>query len=398
MAEPAEKLETVEPAARATGPKAGNVQIERVTTARQRDEFLELPYRIYAGDPNWVPPLLMERRDFLDPAKNPFFKHATTELFLARKDGKLVGRIATCEDRNYNAFHDASIGFFGFYEALDDDEVAHALFAAARSWIRGRGLAKMEGPANFTSNHDLGLLVDGFDSPPVVMMTYNPRYYIRHFEEVLGLPKSKDLYAWWLSAHVDPPDRVVRIAEKVRAKEGVVVRPVNLKDFANEARRIKEIYNAAWEKNWGFVPFTEEEFDHAAKDMKQIAVADLVLMAEVQGEPVAFSMTLPDMNQALLHVGGRLTTFGVPVGLAKLLWHSRKIDQLRLITLGIKEKYRKRGLDAILYLDTLRAARKLGYKGGEISWTLEDNVLVNRAIEMMGGKRYKTYRMYEAEV
>lgn len=392
MAEPAEKLKAA-PAKAAT-----SVTIERVVTARQQDEFLALPARIYAGDPNYVPPLLMERRDFFDQAKNPFYKHATVELFLARKDGELVGRIAACEDRNYNAFHGSKTGFFGFYEAVDDDDVAHALFEAARSWIRNRGLAEMLGPSNFTSNHELGLLVEGFDSPPVVMMTYNPRYYIRHFEEVLGLKKAKDLWAWWLSAHVDPPERVVRIAEKVRAKEGIVVRPVNLKDFSEEAKRIKEIYNAAWEKNWGFVPFTDEEFDHAAKDMKQIAVPDLVLVAEVQGEPVAFSLTLPDMNQALIHVGGKLTTFGLPIGLGKLLWHSRKIDQLRLIMLGLKEQYRKRGIDAILYLDTLRAARKLGYKGGEISWTLEDNVLVNRAIEMMGGQHYKTWRIYEAEL
>ena len=393
MADAAEKLN-----APAEASNTGRVSIERVTTRKQLDEFLELPYRIYAGDPNWVAPLLMERRDFLDPKKNPFFKHAATELFLARKDGALVGRIGACEDRNYNAFHGGKVGFFGFYEAVDDDEVAEALFDAARGWIRSRGLSEMIGPSSFTSNHEIGLLVDGFDSPPVLMMTYNPRYYIRHFEEVLGLQKAKDLYAWWMSAHVDPPERVVRIAEKVRAKEGVVIRPVNLKDFTEEARRIKEIYNAAWEKNWGFVPVTEEEFDHAAKDMKQIAVPDLVLVAEVQGEPVAFALTLPDLNQALIHVGGKLTTFGLPIGLAKLLWHARKIDQLRLIILGIKEKYRKRGIDAILYLDTLRAARKLGYKGGEISWTLEDNVLVNRAIEMMGGQRYKTYRVYEAEL
>lgn len=392
MAEPAEKIPPT------ADPRPSNVRIERVLTEGQRDEFLALPERIYAGDPNWVPPLLMERRDFLDPTKNPFFKHATAELFLARRDGQVVGRIAACEDRNYNAFHGGKVGFFGFYEAVDDDDVARALFDAARDWLRARGLDTMLGPSNFTSNHDIGLLVEGFDSPPVVMMTYNPRYYIRHFEEVLGLPKARDLYAWWLSAHVDPPERVVRIAEKVRAKEGIVVRPVNLADFTEEARRIKEIYNSAWEKNWGFVPFTEEEFDHAARDMKKIAAPDLVLVAEIKGEPVAFSLTLPDLNQALIHVGGRLTTFGLPIGAAKLLWHSRKIDQLRLIILGIKEPYRKRGIDAILYLETLRTARKLGYKGGEISWTLEDNVLVNRAIEMMGGQRYKTYRVYEAEV
>lgn len=396
MAEAAAKLDVQEPPKPAP---VSRVRVERVTTTRQRDEFLALPLKIYAGDPNFVPPLLMERRDFLDPSKNPFFKHASTQLFLARIDGEVVGRIAACEDRNYIAFHGERVGFFGFYEAVDDPDVARALFDEARTWLHGRGLEKMLGPASFTSNHELGLLTDGFDSPPMVMMTYNPRYYIRHFEEVLGLPKAKDLNAYWMSALQDPPEKVVRIAEKVRAKEGVVVRPVNLQDFAAEARRIKEIYNSAWEKNWGFVPFTDEEFDHMAKELKQIAIADLLLIAEVEGEPVAFSMTLPDMNQAFIHVdGGRLTRFGVPVGLARLLWHMRKIDQLRLITLGIKEAYRKRGIDAILYLDTLRAARKLGYKGGEISWTLEDNVLVNRAIEMMGGQKYKGYRMYEVEL
>lgn len=375
-----------------------SISIEPVRSSADRDAFLELPYRVYRGDASWVAPLLMERRDFLDTAKNPFFKHAPHELFLARRRGEVVGRIAAVEDKNYNAFHGTRLGYFGMYEAIDDPAVAWALFDTARAWVRARGLVSMLGPFNLSSNHEMGLLVEGFDSPPVVMMTYNPRYYVRHFEEVLGLRKSKDLWAWWLAANVDPPEKVVRIAEKVRAKEGIVVRPIDIKDFKNEVRRVKEIYNAAWERNWGFVPFTDEEFDHSAKDMKQIVVPELVLMAEVGGEPVAFSMTLPDVNQALIHVRGRLTTMGLPLGLARFLYWSRRIDQLRLVILGIKEKYRKRGLDAILYLDTLRAARRLGYKGGEISWTLEDNVLVNRAIEMMGGRRYKTYRMYEAEV
>lgn len=379
-------------------PPASGLVVERVDSPHQFDEFLRFPYELHAGDPCWVPPLLMERRDFLDPNKNPFFKHAAHQLFLARRGNRVVGRIAAVEDRNYNAFHGTRIGYFGLYEAVDEDEVARALFSQARNWIRGRGLTEIVGPMNLSTNHEVGLLVDGFDTPPVVMMPYGPRYYVRHFEEVLGLKKAKDLWAYWLSAHADPPEKVVRIAEKVRAKEGVVVRPINLRDLDNEARRIKEIYNSAWEKNWGFVPFTDEEFYHTVKDMKNLAVADLVLIAEVKDEPVAFSMTLPDLNQALIHVGGRLTTFGLPIGLAKFLWHSRKITQLRLITLGVKEAYRKRGLDAILYLDTLRTARKLGYEGGEISWTLEDNVLVNRSIELMGARRYKTYRVYESEV
>ena len=375
-----------------------SIRVDRVAGPADLRDFLALPRAVYAGDPSWVPPLEMERRDFLDPKRNPFFRHATAELFVARRGERVVGRVAAVEDRAYNQFHGTRVGHFGLYEAIDDDAVALALWDAASRWIRGRGLPRAIGPVNLSTNHDCGLLVDGFDAPPVVMTTYNPRYYVRHFEEVLGLPKAKDLWAWWMWADVDPPEKVVRIAEKIRAKEHVKVRPVDLSDFAAEARRIKEIYNAAWEKNWGFVPFSDEEFDHAAKDLKQLVVPDLLLLAEVNGEPAAFSMTLPDLNQALAKVGGRLTRYGLPVGLARLIWHSRKIDQLRLVTLGIKAPFRKRGLDAILYLDTLRAARRLGYRGGEISWTLEDNVLVNRAIETMGGKRTKTYRLYEAEV
>lgn len=380
-------------------PRRGSaaVRVERVTTPEQLEAFLELPYRLHKGDPNFVPPLYMERRDFLDPEKNPFFEHAEVLLFLAKQENRVVGRMAVVEDRNYNAFHDEKVGWFGMYEAEDDEEIASALFAEAKAWVRSRGLTSLQGPANFSSNHDWGLLVDGFDAPPVVSMPYNPPYYVRHLETV-GLSKVKDLFAFWMQADVDPPEKVVRIAEKVRAKEGIVVRPVNFKDFAAELERIKDIYNSAWEKNWGFVPVTEKEFYHIAKDMKTFAVQDLVLIAEVKGEPVAFSMTLPDLNQAIAKVGGRLTTFGLPIGLLKLLWNTRKIDRARLITLGVKEPYRKRGIDAILYLDTLRAAKKLGYKGGEISWTLEDNVLVNRSIEMMGGKRYKTYRVYGTEV
>ncbi|HLV60985.1 MAG TPA: hypothetical protein VKY51_06230 [Fredinandcohnia sp.] len=380
-------------------PRAGScVRVELVTTPEDLDTFIRLPERLYAGDPNFVPPLYMERRDFLDPKKNPFFEHADVALFLAREGNRVVGRIAASIDRNYNAFHDVKVGWFGMYEAEDDDAIAEALFSEARKWVRARGMTQILGPANFTSNHDWGLLVEGFDAPPVVMMPYNPRYYVRHFEEVMGLSKAKDLWAFWMPANVDPPEKVVRIAEKVRAKEGIVVRPINLRDFDAEVARIKEIYNSAWEKNWGFVPVTDKEFNHIAKDMKTLAVPDLLLIAEVKGEPVAFSMTIPDLNQALAKVGGRLTTFGIPIGLVKLLWYMRKINRARLITLGVKEPYRKRGIDAILYLDTLRAARKLGYLGGEISWTLEDNVLVNRSIEMMGGKRYKTYRIYQAEV
>ncbi len=375
-------------------PSASDVTVTPVQSAADRDAFVLFPYEHYRNDPYFVPPLVMERKDFLNPKKNPWFEFGKVELFLARRGGKVVGRIAAIDDPRYNEFHGTKQGGFGMFECIDDVAVASALFDAAAQWCRSRGFDRMVGPANFSSNYEYGLLVEGFDAPPVFLMAYNPRYYPALYESC-GLKKAKDLWAWELSSSVPPPDKVVRIAEKIRSREGVVVRPVDMKHFEAELRRIKEIYNSAWEKNWGFVPMTDGEFDHMAREMRQLVVPELLLIAEVQGAPVAFSLTLPDANVALKAAGGRLTRWGVPVGLAKLLWASRKIKWARLMALGIKAEYRKRGLDAILYLDTLKAARKLGYAGGEISWTLEDNVLVNRAIESMGGRRYKTYRIYE---
>ncbi|MFZ5470477.1 MAG: GNAT family N-acetyltransferase [Myxococcota bacterium] len=389
MGAPAKKLTPAESPA-----LAPDVTVTPVQSAADRDAFVLFPYSLYRSDPNWVPPLVMERRDFLDPKKNPWFEFGKVELFLARRNGQVVGRIAAVNDPRYNEFHQAQLGGFGMFECVDDVGVARALFDAAATWCRSQGFTRLWGPVGFSTNYECSVLVEGFDAPPVVMMAYNPRYYPGLYE-ACGFTKAKDLWAWELSSSVPPPEKVARIAEKMRQREGVVVRPVNMKNFEAEVRRIKDIYNAAWEKNWGFVPMTEREFDHMAKEMKQLVVPKLLLLAEVQGEPVAFSMTLPDANCALKAAGGRLTHFGLPIGLFKLLLAARKIKRLRLITLGIKEGFRKRGIDAILYLDTLKTARELGYTGGEISWTLEDNHLVNRAIESMGGRRYKTYRLYE---
>jgi len=371
-----------------------DVTVTTVRGSADRTAFIRMVYRIYQGDPNWVPPLEMERKDFLDRKKNPFFDFGEVELFLARRGGQVVGRIAAVKDPHYNEFHGTNEGFFGLFECINDTGVARALFDAAAQWLLARGFAKMLGPMNFSTNHEVGLLVDGFDRPPAIMTTYNPPYY-GALIEANGFTKAKDLWSFELSSAVQPPEKVARIAEKLRQREGVTVRSVDLKHFEAEVRLIKGIYNAAWEKNWGFVPMTEREFDHLARDMKQIVRPELVLIAEVKGEPVAFSMTIPDANEALKVAHGRLTTFGLPIGLVKLVLASRKIRRLRLVTLGIKEGYRRRGLDAILYLDTLRTAHQLGYEGGEISWTLEDNQLVNRAIESMGGKRSKTHRVYE---
>ncbi|NBD11206.1 MULTISPECIES: N-acetyltransferase [Corallococcus] len=380
-----------------TPPMPSDVQVTPVRGAVDRTAFIRLPYALYRDDPNWVPPLEMERKDFLDPKKNPFFDYAEVELFLARRGTEVVGRVAAIKNPRHMEFHGTKEGFFGLFECVNDAGVARGLLDAASAWLKARGIDQMLGPANFSSNQDWGLLVEGHESPPALMMPYNPAYYAGLLE-TCGFTKAKDLWAWELAASTPPPEKVARIAEKIRHREGVTVRAVRLKEFTQEVARIKEIYNAAWEKNWGFIPFTDREFEHMAKEMKAIVRPELLLIAEVKGEPVAFSMTLPDANEAFKAAGGRLTTFGLPIGLVKLVLASRRIKRLRLLTLGIKEGYRRRGLDAILYLDTLRTARELGYTGGEISWTLEDNHLVNRAIESMGGQRSKTYRVFQRPV
>ncbi|NNC19096.1 N-acetyltransferase [Corallococcus sp. AB004] len=393
MAHPAKH----EDASASPTPMTTDVQVTPVRGAADRTAFIRLPYSLYRDDPNWVPPLEMERRDFLDPKKNPFFDYAEVELFLARRGQDVVGRVAAIKNPRHMEFHGTKEGFFGLFECVNDAGVARGLLDAASAWLKARGIDSVLGPANFSSNQDWGLLVEGYESPPALMMPYNPTYYAGLLE-TCGFTKAKDLFAFELSASTPPPEKVARIAEKIRQREGVTVRAVNLKDFPAEVARIKQIYNAAWEKNWGFIPFTDREFEHMAKEMKAIVRPELVLIAEVKGEPVAFSMTLPDANEAFKAANGRLTTFGLPIGLVKLVLASRKLKRLRLLTLGIKEGYRRRGLDAILYLDTLRNAKELGYTGGEISWTLEDNHLVNRAIESMGGQRSKTYRVFQRPV
>ena len=372
------------------------VEVSRVVTGLDTDQFIKFQWRVYEGanDLHWVPPLLMERRDFLDPKKNAFYQHAEVALFLARRGGEVVGRIAAIEDRNFNAFHGLKTAYFGLFEAVNDEAVAAALFAAARDWARWRGLDTLLGPMNLSTNYEVGLLVEGFDSDPYLLMPYNPRYY-PHLLEACGLKKAKDLLAWERSAATPPPERFSRIADKIRQHTGITVRSPDMRDFTAEVARIKQVYNAAWEKNWGFVPMTDAEFDQLAADLKQTLEPDLALIAEDHGEPIGFSLTLPDLNQALKRVDGRLTRFGLPIGLARLLWYRRKIDRVRLMALGIKSGWRRRGIDAVLVVETIRRAHQQGYAGGEISWTLEDNDLINRAIEAAGCTQSKKYRVYE---
>jgi len=371
-------------------PIPSDVEVRRVETKADLNAFIELEYQLYQGDPNFVPHLRFERKQFFDTRKNPWFEFGTAEFFLARKGGKVVGRIAGVHDPRYNEFHQTQMGFFGLFECINDAGVARALFDAAAAFNRRRGFAEMMGPFNFSTNNECSVLVDGFDSSPYFMMAYNPRYYPVLYE-ACGLTKAKDLFAWELSAAVDPPERVVKLVDRVRKRNNVTVRQINMKNFAADIAKIKTVYNSAWERNWGFVPATDREFETLAKEMKPIARPELVLIAEVGGEPVAFAMTVPDLNEAFKAAGGKL----VPLGLLKFLWKLRSIKRARLMTLGIRPQYRSRGIDAVLYYETLMAAKRMGYTGGEISWTLEDNTAINNAIQVMGANHYKTYRIYQ---
>ena len=369
-----------------------SVVIRPVEGMRDLKEFIRFPYRHYRNNPVWVPPLIQDQKVLLNPEKHPFYRHADTRFFLALKDGKTAGRIAAIIDHKHNEFHSEKMGLFGFFESTDDFAVAEGLLSSAKQWVKDRGMTAFRGPVNPSQNEDCGCLMDAYDSPPVLMMTYNPPYYPGLYTK-FGLNKAMDLWAYYIDGKVPPPSKLIRVAENLRRKEGIQVRQVDMKRFDEEVERIKAVYNNAWSHNWGFVPMTDAEFDHLAKNLKPVVVPELGLIAEIAGKPVAFSLTLPDMNQALIHLNGRL----FPFGLFKLLWYSRKVDMARIITLGVVHEHQRKGIDAVLYLDTWRNALKKGYWRGEMSWILETNTMMNRAAEMLGGKVYKTYRIFEMD-
>ncbi|MDM7925514.1 MAG: N-acetyltransferase [bacterium] len=372
---------------------SGSLTILTVTNRKEWNAFLRFPYRFYRNDPNWVPPLIRDQKVLLDPLKHPFYRHADSRFFLAIRDGRPAGRIAALVDHAHNEFHADRVGFFGFFESEEDEAVSAGLLGAARSWLKEKGRNVMRGPVNPSQNEDCGCLIDAFDSPPVIMMTYNPPYYPGLYER-FGLRKAMDLYAYIADTSGGIPDKLVRVAETVRKKEGITIRTADMKRFDEEVDRIKRVYNKAWSRNWGFVPMTDAEFDHLAKNLKAAVVPDLCLIAEIAGEPVGFALSIPDMNQALIRLKGRL----FPTGLLKLLWYARKIDTIRIVTLGVVHAHQQKGIDAVLYLDTWRNAMKKGYHRGEMSWILETNTMMNRSAKMLGGKVYKTYRMYQMDI
>ena len=367
------------------------IDIVAVEGKKALKEFIEYPFALYREYPNWVAPLRIAVKDLLDRKKHPFYKNADAEFFLARRDGKVVGRIAAIIDRNHNKFHGENAGFFGFFECENDLAVAQALLQKARHWTAERGAQLLRGPVNPSTNYECGILVEGFDSDPKVMMTYNPTYYPELLERA-GLRKAKDLYAYGGMAPAVDVKKIERVASKAMAKHGFRIRPIDLKNFDADVMRVWEIYNSAWSVNWGFIPMSREEFVLMGKEMKQILKPELVLLGEVKGRVVGFALALPNVNHALKKAEGKL----LPTGLLKILYHQRLIKDVRVIALGVTEEYRTTGVAAGFYATLVRNALKLGYDGEcEMSWILEDNTLMNRSAELMGVKRYKTYRIYE---
>lgn len=360
--------------------------------------FFDVADAIYASDPLWVPPLRDDlAKVFAD--KNPFFEHGEMELFVARRGGRDVGRIAAILDRNHNEFHGEKTSFFGYFESVDDPAVAAALFDTAEEYGRARGMTTLRGPANPTLNDEAGLLVDGFDTSPVLMMTYNPRYYPRLVEDA-GFRKAKDLLAYWFDIRPDPQARLSRLAKRIADREkDVVIRNISKKSLARDLPAIREVYNDAWEKNWGFVPMTAAEMDYMAARLKPLVDQDFLFLAEVRRadgsmEPVAFMLTLPDYNVAMKPLRGRL----LPFGWLKFLLNLKKIRTIRVLTLGIKASWRMRGLQSVMFERGLQAALRRKLTGCEVSWLLEDNDLVIRAVDLWGGRLYKTYRMYDRAI
>lgn len=355
-------------------------------------DFLRLPHRLYAGIPQWVAPLTRDVREMFDPRRHPFHLHSEVQPFVAYAGGRAVGRIAAIHNRNHVAFHEEPVGFFGFFETEDDPAVAQALFETAGGWLRERGLETMRGPTSFSTNEEAGLLVKGFEFPPVVMMPYNPASYVALVEGA-GFEKAKDLIAYRLGTSI-PPESLVHRERKLSARLGVRTRTLRMDDFDAELERVRDLYNRAWEKNWGFVPMTDPEIGHMAKQLKPLVArqpAQVIFAETEKGDTIGFALWLFDYNRALRHAKGRL----FPFGLLKVLRHMRGIDFCRVLTLGLVPEARGQGIDNLLIMALFRHGRAAGIMGGEFSWILEDNVSMRKPLERIGSEIYKRYRIYD---
>ena len=374
----------------------GSVTIRPVRSRRQLKGFVKVPFHLHRDQPQWVPPLVFERMQFLDQRRNPYFEHAEVELFIAERDGEPAGRISAQVDHRWDEFQGGSDAMFGFFESAEDPEVARALLDAAGEWAAAKGRDRILGPMDFTTNDEIGILIEGFEKRPMILEPWHPPFY-RELIEAEGFEKTIDLLMWELNfgdlkegERFDPS--IHAAAEKALKDEGIVIRKMRKRDMAAEVRRFTDVYNEAWGDNWGFVPITDAEVEFQAKNLKQVIDESWTYMAEKDGEVVGAALTLPDINQVMARLNGRL----LPLGWLRFLRGKRNIDRLRVFALGVKHDYRHTGVAAGLYLKHLETAAEPGaIQGGEMGWILETNEPMNRAMEGMGGRIVKRYRLYE---
>lgn len=370
--------------------------IVAVNDKKQLAAFIDFPHDLHQADPNYVPELFIAQRDLLTPGKHPFFEHSTLQLFLAYDGNKIVGRIAAIQNNTHNRINKTLDGHFGFFDCINDQETADLLVDAARKWLIEKGLNNMIGPVNFSTNEICALLIEGFDGPPVAMMPYNPPYYLQLLEKA-GFHKKVDLraYKFFAGAYNDRSLRLTTALQERLKRNNIVIRKINMKDFKNEVIKVREVYNKAWDNNMGFVPTTDKEFDYLANDLKLVMDPDFVYVAEQEGKLVGFSLSIPDINQALIKIKrGRL----LPWGLLKLLWYKRKIKGIRIMALGVIDGYRKMGIEACLYGLTIKTFQEKKFEYAEASWTLDHNELINSAIEQINGVPYRKYRIFEQAI
>ncbi len=380
-----------------------SLEIERIESKKQLEEFIKVPWMVYENDPNWVPWFYFERLEFFDKGKNPLFENAEADYFIARRDGKPVGTIAAVVNHVHNEFHHENTASFGVFELLEDQEAADALLDAACQWALDKGMDKIFGPISLSVWDELGVLVEGYDSPPVILMPYNPPYYV-DFLEAAGFTKSMDLLAYNSNSYqlMSPgglPDKLIRVVNKVKDRYGLSVRALNMDDFDNEIERVRTVINSAWVGNWGFVPMSDAQADKLGEGLKPIIDPRVAFLVEKDGEVVGFSLSLPDVNQVLhkIRPGPGLVRSYIGAGrmLLPMMLKRAKINRIRVALLGVIEEYRAKGVDALLYYETAKAAAANKYEWAESSWILETNEAMNRPIELFGAEMYKRYRLYE---
>jgi GNAT superfamily N-acetyltransferase len=372
------------------------VEIRPVTGRADLRRFIKLPFRLYRNEPNWIAPLTMDLKQRLDRSRNPFFEHAEAQYFLALRDGEPVGRISAHIDRHFNEIQENRWGLFGFFECEPDADTAAALLQAAEEWLARRGCDRMVGPMDFSTNDECGLLVEGHELKPIILAPWHHRYYADLIEGQ-GLTKAMDLLMWslWVTGREKVHAGIWEAAAKAESEHGITVRPFRKRDLENEVKRFLDVYNAAWERNWGAVPLTDAEARFYAKSLKPVLDENWAFIAEnSDGEVVGAALTLPDYNQVLEHLHGRL----LPFGWAKALWYRRKINAVRVFALGVKPEYQHTGVAAKFYELHFDAAERTPQKGGEMGWILETNIAMNRAMEGMGGEVVRRYRVYEKPI